>query len=300
MERRDYLIILGVPKSGTTSIANFLDQLPDVVVARSKETAFFTDFSRRAWSGPGGGFADSLISDEAVFSEEFAADPAARLRVEASTDNLWCPGTAQRILEFSNRNDVGNVHLVAIFRDPVARIVSEYEHTLRMGWQTETLLQSLRAEAERKRMGWHPLFYHVERTRYFEQIKPYRDLFGDRLLVLDFHKLGAGDWMETLLDFTNLPKSTEQPVMERKNERYVSSHPWLSRALKNPTLQRLGRTIVPPRFRSSIRATITPKSKDRYRPSTEELAFIKDALADDIAACLKDPGIPTDAWSDLS
>ncbi len=299
VDRRDYLIILGVPKSGTTSIASFMSQLPDVVVARSKETGFFTDFSDRTWSGPGAGFADALVSSEAAFAEEFAADPKARLRVEASTDNLWCPGTAERILEFSNRSDVGAVHLVAIFRDPVARIVSEYEHTLRLGWQKATLLESLRAEPERRRQGWHPLFYHVERSRYATQLKPYRDLFGDRLLVLDFHTLSTGDWTDTLLEFVNLPKPADIPVLERKNERYVSSRPWLNRGLKNPAIQSLGRALVPPRFRSAIRSAITPKSTERYRPSPEELAFVKDALANDIAACLKDPGIPTDNWSDL-
>ena len=298
MTSRDYLIIAGVPKSGTTSIAEFLGQLPDVAVARTKETGYFTDFDTRSWVGPGIGFAQSLIHDDAAFEQEFSDKPDARLRVEASTDNLWCPGTAERIRAFSKREHVGAVRIAMIFRDPIKRIVSEYEHTLRLGWQTGSLLSSLQAEAKRLEQGWHPLFLHVTRSRYASQLKAYRSAFlAEQLLILDYHLLGTEkDWTNDLLDFIKIERPSEMPEVGRENQRYVSTKPLITKGLKSDLVHELGRTLVPQKYRSAIRAAITPKSQPRYQPSEEELAFIRDALADEIAACRADPSIPTDHW----
>lgn len=297
MDNKNYLFLVGAPKCGTSSLAHWLGTQQGVALSRQKETMFFTDFAEQHWAGPGAeNFASTIVAKDAEFREQFSDDFTAGLRVEASTDHLWCPGAAERIAAFAARDDVGNVSVVAILRDPVARIVSEYEHTLRLGWQTAGLMDSLKSEADRREKGWHPLFAHILRSRYHQQITQYRRCFSDNLLVLDFHTLADPATLQSLADFAEIACDTSD-TPGKKNARDVPGRPKLARILRTRHLTSLGRSLVPKRYRKFVRGKLEGGRMGRYQPSQSELAFIRGALAADIEACVRDPGIATDNWS---
>jgi len=161
-----------------TSLSAWLGEQPYAALAQTKETLYFTDFADHSWHGPSADFAARRPATVEAFDAEFHHKPEAELRIEASTDNLSCVAAAQNIAQFAQRDDVGEVWLVIVLRDPIARIVSEYEHTLRMGWQSGSLMQSLKAEPERTAQNYHPLFRHLDRSSYATQIARYKALFG--------------------------------------------------------------------------------------------------------------------------
>jgi hypothetical protein len=293
---KDYLILIGAPKCGTTTIASWLGDQPDAVLARQKETRYFTDFASRDWHGPASNFADATPESPEAFEAEFAAAPEASLRIEASTDNLSCKGAAENIARFAERPDVGNLWIVALLRDPVARIVSEYEHTLRFGWQSGSLMQSLQAEPKRRLKGWHPLFWHLERSRYGEQLARYRELFGERLLILDFHRIGEAEERAKLMRMIDREGVPVAQQLTHRNKREVVARPMAMRLAHNKTLLSLGRALVPQMMRPLARRLMTGPQIDRYQPSAAERAFIHDALGEDIAACVAAPDIPTQHW----
>lgn len=298
MDGKDYLIIIGAAKCGTTSVATFAGSLPEAVLSHPKETLYFTGAKKMSWSGPAPDFAKKLPKNEESFRTAFAANPDARLRIEASTDNLWWPGAAENIKAFSQRSDVGKLRILALFRDPVERIVSEYEHTLKLGWQRCSLLDSLRAEEERKAARWHPLFYHITRSRYAAQLAHYRALFDrNDLLTVDFHSLQDSNFQERLYTFLGYDEIPEAQELGRANERYVPRNYTMHRVLHNKRMLKYIRKIVPQPVRSKARRAVTPKAAGRYRPSSEEIAFIRKSLSNDVAACFADPDIPTDRWS---
>lgn len=298
MVSKDYLIILGAPKCGTTSLADFVGSLPNAVLSDPKETSYFTGFSEKKLTGSGGNLIKDYPRTVDVFLNTFGANPDARLRIEASTDNLWWPAAPQKIYEFSKKADVGKLKLLMITRDPVQRIVSEYEHTLRLGWQKGSLLSSLQAEERRMTGNWHPLFFHITRTRYAEQLMRYRALFDNSdILILDFHRLGEEQTLRdlcTFLGYDNLPIATE---LDRKNKRYVPSNHTMHKLLQNATLLKIMRALVPQSQRAVLRKLATPKASGRYVPNQEEIDFIRNALAEDVEACFKDADIPTDRWN---
>jgi hypothetical protein len=299
LDGKDYLVVLGAPKCGTTSLAAWTAQWPDTALARGKETLYFTDYTGRTWHGPGADHAAHDGGTDAGFRARFDHAPAAALRVEASTDNLSCPVTPQRIRAFADRPDVGSVRLVAVLRDPVDRIVSEFEHTLRLGWQGRPLLRSLQREERRFREMWNPLFWHVYRSRYAEQLARFRDLFGNDLLILDYHRMTEFETLARLARFAGRPLDGLPDHLERRNARQVVARPQMRNMLRDSPLARLGRLIVPPHLRPRIRAALLGGPQGRYQPSPRERAFIMDALADDIAACIRDPDIQTDRWPSL-
>lgn len=296
----DYLIIIGAPKCGTSSLAAWLGALPDAALAKGKETLYFTDYTERDWVGPGALFITDAAQGDAGFEAEFAHAPDATLRIEGSTDNLSAPGALERIQAFAARDDVASVKLVAVLRDPVERIVSEYEHTLKMGWQTKSLMASLKAEPDRIRDRWQPLFYHVTRTRYAEQLAPFRAAFGEDLLILDFHEINAPETLPRLAAFAGRGDGPLPERLEQRNARAVYARPQAVGALRNKGLLAVARALLPKGVRPWLRGLLRGKPMDRYEPSPDETRFILDALADDIAACVADPEIPTDHWRCLA
>lgn len=295
MEQKDYVILLGAPKCGTTSLASWLGRQPYAVLAKQKETLFFTDFAERHWRGRGAGFADNQPLSIEAFDAEFAAKPHAGLRIEASTDNLSCFAAVENIARFSKRDDVRKLWLIAILRDPVERIVSEYEHTLRLGWQTGSLLQSLKLEDERAAKEFNPLFRHIERSRYATQIARYREIFGDQLLVLDFHRIGETGQQNRILDWIGHSDQVAHEL-HHENQRSVTGRPGTVGLLENEWLLNLGRKIFPKRLRPGIRNWISGGNVEKYQVRDEEIEFIRCALADEIQACRESSDVPTENW----
>jgi hypothetical protein len=267
------------------------------VQAAQKETLYFTDFATRDWNGPGADFANVMPRSVEAFEAEFAVKPEATLRVEASTDNMSCPSAPETIARFATQADVADLRVVTLVRDPVDRIVSEYEHTLRLGWQTGSLMQSLQAEASRTSRGWHPLFRHIDRTRYASQIARFRNLLGDRLITLDFHRIGDIEEHTRLLRWIGRADVSDAEQMEHRNQRSVFAHPRRQALLRNEALKDLARTVAPKWLRPTIRRMVGGPPMERYKPSLEEIAFIREALADEIRACRDAPEIPTESWN---
>lgn len=296
MNRKNYLIMLGAPKCGTTSLSAWIGGQPYAVLAKQKETLYFTDFSDRSWSGPRAEFVKSRPSTIEAFHAEFDEEPDAELRIEASTDNLSCFDAAENIARFVERDDVGKFWLVAILRDPIERIVSEYEHTLRLGWQTGSLLKSLQLEKERTEKGYHPLFRHTDRSRYFKQIERYREIFGDHLMIMDFTKIGDAQERDNLLNWMGYSDECRS-ALQHSNKRHVMARPATVGALKNKRLRKLGRTLVPKNIRPNVRKLITGGDVERYKINDSEIEFIRDVLENDIQACIASHHIPTENWT---
>ncbi len=110
-------IVIGAPKAGTTSLASYLEQHPDVFMSHPKEPAHFTG------RGP---YAD-IDRYLALFG---GAEPR-QARGEASTGYSRYPvvtGVPRRMHDL-----VPEVRLVYLVRDPLERLRSHYLMRLRQG-----------------------------------------------------------------------------------------------------------------------------------------------------------------------
>jgi hypothetical protein len=109
---RDFAIIAGSNKCGTTSLFHYLSDHPGVCPSRRKELLFFADDPSGAGSEVVGRY----------LKEFTAGKPDARLALEASPQYLHAGlKRARNIREF-----LPDARLVFILRDPVARLVSYY------------------------------------------------------------------------------------------------------------------------------------------------------------------------------
>lgn len=290
-----FLIVAGAPKSGTTSVARWLAARPDCVIgARHKEPCFHTDFAERHWEGPA---AQAMLRirerDEVDYLALYDREPRALWAIDASTDYLWCEASPARIAAWAARFQV---KVLIILRDPVDRIVSEYAHTLRDELESVGLRRSLELEPERKALGWHPLFYHVTRSRYAGPVAHYRALFGDDLMVARYEDLADREgFLRRLETFLGLPPHDPE-VPAQHNASFHYRLPALARAMRRGPLLEAARRVVPKRLRPVVRDGLEGALRTRFAPTEADLEDIRERLAEETLACVRDPDIDTSGW----
>lgn len=290
-----FLMIIGAPKSATTTLANWLSRHPDMVVSQAKEPRFFTDFGQYDWSGPASKyFMETLARDEASYVRSFAENPNAKWAVDASTDYLWCPASPDKIKNWTGRF---RTKLICVLRDPIDRAFSEYQHSIRDNHETESFARSLDLEEERFAKRWHPLFYHVRRSRYNASVNRYHELFGDDLLLMDFREFADPERCAAKVTAFLELDSPIVPSTERENASFVYHRPGLARIVKGDVATKIGRALVPKRFRKAIRAGIDGQLATTYERQEADVARLRQELADEIDACVANPLIPTDGWT---
>lgn len=165
-------LILGAMKAGTTSLAYWLGEHPDVFLAPGKELFFFNVPQR--WE---------LGLD--WYRSQFAGSEGKRARGEATPGYLGHPQAAVRIAD-----TLPGVRLVALLRHPADRAYSQYWHNRAMGTETRSFARMVEEEVS----GSAPAFgFYLERGRYYKHLTELRGLFPERdVLALLFDDL-TGD-----------------------------------------------------------------------------------------------------------
>ncbi|MGH2726565.1 MAG: sulfotransferase domain-containing protein, partial [Actinomycetota bacterium] len=113
-------LILGAMKAGTTSLAYWLGEHPDVFLAPGKELFFFNVPQR--WE---------LGVD--WYRSQFAGSEGKIARGEATPGYLGHPQAAERIAA-----TLPDVRLIALLRHPADRAYSQYWHNRATGTETRT------------------------------------------------------------------------------------------------------------------------------------------------------------------
>lgn len=164
--------VIGAMKAGTTSLAAWLDEHPDVHIAPQKEVRFFnTPFN--FWLG-----AD-------WYREQFAGAGDAHAVGDATP-------LMQNPLAVSHMADLlPDARLVAILRNPIDRAYSHYQHIRSRGQERRSFRDALAAERDDE-MGARgdPPRDYLHRGRYLRQLRDLTERYDrSQLLVVLFEDL---------------------------------------------------------------------------------------------------------------
>ena len=155
-------VLIGVPKSGSTTLADWLQSHPGVAMARIKEPNFYaTELDPQTFSeeflrvSPDAGLdywaqSDPLPQRHQAFvrrPEDYArlwshAQPG-QLRIEASTSYFWSPSAAQSLSAENPRATA-----IVVLRNPVDRAFSHYRMARKYGLVSVSFLDELAREAD--------------------------------------------------------------------------------------------------------------------------------------------------------
>ncbi len=190
--RRPDFLLLGAPKCGTTSLAAYLGQHPDVCFSYPKEPVFFE--------------AEYEKGLDFYWRKYFAHWQGERIAGEGRVFHLFLPFAPERI-----RASLPEARLIALLRNPVDRAYSHWWHRFSRGLETLSFAAAIEHDlahddgverfsgeegAKRWREGLvnlgvttrHGLYLEV--GRYAEQLERYGALFDwDRIKVLFYEDL---------------------------------------------------------------------------------------------------------------
>lgn len=238
-----------------------------------------------------------MITDRAAYTGNFPDLVPEKWALDASTDYLWCSETPQLLRAFSA---LCKVKVIVIVRDPVERAVSEYNHTLRHGWETLSFQSSLEAEEQRIKQGWQPLFHHKRRSLIADDISRFRQVFKDDLLVIDYAELQDIKFlMEKICSFIGIRDVALQDF-ERVNVSILPRNSFTKAVLRNELIKAASRVFVPKLVRKRVWTLLHSPSRKMVTVSDEERQFFRKHIEDEINRCVAHGDIPTSHWSCLA
>ncbi|MGI8929535.1 MAG: sulfotransferase family protein [Candidatus Limnocylindrales bacterium] len=218
MTRRPDLFIVGAPKSGTTSLYEWLKGHPEVFMTRVKEPCFY---SRDLAQDKSGNFLRYDTDRERYLALFENAGQATRIG-EASTRYLYSKEAAELIAR-----DQPAARIVALLRNPVDMIASLHAHKLAGG--TEDLAdfeEALTAEDDRRAGERIPrdsnplLATYRDRAHFGEQIGRWFDAFGpDHVHVILFEEMvrDPQTHFRRLLEFLEVDPTYQPPSFAAHN-----------------------------------------------------------------------------------
>ncbi len=219
MARYPNLYLVGAPKCGTTSMAYYLGQHPEIFAPLLKEPTFFgSDLMTRA----------QRITKENYLQlyDEWATE---RYALDATTSYLASKAAPGDIFECAPE-----AKILVMVRNPVEAAYSLYwQNRFDMVEDLPTFEQSLKAEMDRANSGEIPQISNLDRKLYSRvfsftsNIQNYLKMFSPenvRVIVLDDLRKDSNNCLHNVCDFLEISKQIDFS-MERKNpsKRPISS-----------------------------------------------------------------------------
>ncbi len=287
--RPDFLIV-GAPKAGTTALHHALAQHPQVFVSDPKEPKYWLcdGAPPPAWRGPGDAHSQQeWIWRQDQYTQLFASAPDHQVRGESTPFYLWSRGAHRRIGE-----ELPEVRLIAVVRDPVDRAYSNWMHLWSDGLEpVSDFSEAFARQDDRVRAGWAPFWRYRELGLYGEQLAHLqRFVDPERILVLRYRDIvddprGAVDRACRFLDISTGAISS----IPRDNSRSFVTPGWRPTIL-GPVVRtgaRLAQFAPPQLWRRASGPLINglTGSAATHRPklTAEQRAQLLPAFVDDVA-----------------
>jgi Sulfotransferase domain len=153
LPRLPNFLIIGAMRSGTTSLARYLDSHPDVFLAEHKELHFFDHHYERGIE-----WYRSRFADAGSFS----------YLGEATPNYMYDHRALERIA-----TDIPEVKLIAVLRNPVDRAYSHYWHNRSRGKENLDFRSAIDAETIRLAVSEEQatIYSYIDRGRYATQLE---------------------------------------------------------------------------------------------------------------------------------
>lgn len=285
MRRLPNFVVVGAPRSGTTSLFYWLDQHPDVYLPVRKELHHFTfPILERHARGPGD---ERVLANLCRTWEEYAAyyDDVGEERAVGEISPSY-------LLHADVRHDLaarlGAVRVIAVLRDPVEKAYSQYLLLARQGLEELDFFAALRAEEERRDAGWGDIWWYARGSKYAAGIEAYAETFGrENLLVLRFEDLAA-DPAATLREVFGFLEVDAEFACDTSQVANRAGAPRSRRLGKlidgDSTAKRVAKKILPERWRVALRLRVADwNTGAKPEFDAEARAFLVDYFAEDVA-----------------
>lgn len=245
-------LIIGAAKSGTTSLAAYLEQHPEIFFCPEKEPNYFA-LAGESLPQPGPGTPQAryeLLHAWSVTGHDdylalFNGVDGQKSTGEASVRYLYYPEAPRRI-----HAEMPDVRLVAVLREPASRLYSHYCMNVQNQLEPLGLREAISEEPARIHAGWGWDWHYVNVGLYGKQMQRYYNLFRREQIKVFFYD-----------DFVKEPLAVFQEICRHigVDDRFV------------PDMSHRGKVAYRPRYLALDRWLHWPKAArsgiDRFLPA---------------------------------
>ncbi|MEO1593524.1 MAG: sulfotransferase [Cyanobacteria bacterium J06632_22] len=296
VHRLPNFLIIGVQKSGTTSIYNYLKAHPQIFMSSVKETNFF----ERNWENESPerlARRKNGINTLADYSRLFDGVTDEQAWGEASPNYLFHHQQSVDLI----RQHVPGAKLIAILRNPVERAYSDYLMSVRdaIGTSQRSLGEQVKTRGSSS--------FTLLKGRYYEQIKHFIDVFGTnqvQVLLYDDLRQDAGQLMQDMYAFLGVDPTFTPDTSKRAQTAQVPKNQALNRLMRteNPlrsVVSGVMRGLLPESTRQKLRSqllSLNSQSKAALPLSDTDRQLLIDYYRDDILKLQDLLGRDLSAW----
>ncbi len=277
-------LIVGVARCGTTSIYHYLNQHPQIAMAKKKEPKYFSSINIPfPHNGIGDKSVDSVvIRDRDEYFKLFKKLNKYKAIGEASSDYLYFN---REVIE-SIKVELGDVKIIISIRNPIERAYSAYNNLLRDGREELLFRDGLDKEESRIKENYDWMWAYKKGGLYSSAIKNFQDNFSNVKIVL-FNELNnnSNSVISEIFGFLDVDKS----VTVDTNTKY--SH---SGKAKNPIIKYISnrdnkiaftiRKIIMGLVPRSLLESIAKRVLSKDDMNIEDREYLRDYFRDDIEA----------------
>ena len=270
MERWPNFFIVGAPRSGTTSLYEYLKDVPEVFLSPVKEPNYFNP------SVDDDLFLSKPIRDKTKYLNLFKNVNKEKAIGEASPTYLWDPKTPKLIHDV-----VPDARIIISLRDPIYRAFSEYLSLRGLGSEKGSFLETIRRSIHDEDYSSNRI---IQNGLYFEQVKRYLDIFGpNQIKILIFEEFVQDTWISVkeVLQFLDINHEPLTSVKKIHNAFTLPRSKMASVIVKNKVLRKMGKTLIPIDGLSSLRKILT-KETPKPKMTNEEKSILKEFYHNDV------------------
>lgn len=275
--RKPNLFIVGVPKSGSTSLHNYLNKHPDICMSKTKEPNYFSSEEIKKQNLY---YKDApLINDIKEYNSIFEYTKDEKIIGESSVSYLFYSNISKKIHDFNSESKI-----IILLRNPIERSFSHYLMDFTSGYFNYEFNEVIKKDFKSK----EPIIYQqiIELSLYYNQIKTYYEIFNKKNILILFQEdlnKNSNSTLNKIYDFLEVEKQLDKNnQVNKKLHTYKEPRNILVNYLyKQQKIKSLLRNILSTSLKNKFK-NILVKEAIKPKMSNFEKDYLQSFFKDDV------------------
>jgi len=276
METWPNFFIVGAPKTGTTSLYEYLKKVPGIYMSPMKEPYYFSQSIKIDTNF----IALPPITDKQEYLSLFENVKDEKIVGEATPFYLVDPISPKLIHQIAP-----NARIVISVRDPVERALSHYLPVVQSRIKIGTFHEQIQVELKRLEENDFTTIGILQCGLYYQAIKRYLDTFGKnqvKIIIFEEFVKNTKQVLEDVLEFLDVEASLDSFKPKIQNPYRVSRGQVAESLLWNPTVSKLSRKLLSESTRKFLSTQFLQKKSSKPKINPEDRKFLIEFYQEDV------------------
>jgi len=272
MSRWPNFFIVGAPRAGSSSLYEYLRQVPEIYMSTVKEPNYF------APNAIPDNFKINPIRNKKEYLKLFKKAKDEKILGEASPSYLRDTEAPKLIHEV-----LPDAKILISLRNPINQIFSNYLMNASLGYENKPFREAINNSLTRKKLiGYQDL---IQGAMYYQPVKRYLETFGEnqvKIIIFEEFIKNTGKMLNDILDFLGV-KSTIPEIMDKSFNPFSIPRGKLARfVLTSGGIRKISNKIVSPSMRIKLKENLLLKGVKKPEMKEDDKKFLQSLFKEDV------------------